>query len=308
MPRLNKSHLKDSLPLIFLIFLMCHSPISAHTGATSEKSSTIETEIIPTNARLGDTISLKIRKIESEKSLPKVYFDKSKLPVFKLSSTDAVNRISYFRTLIPLSANTKIGPHPIEIFYNGKGKKINLIVNDKKYLIEDLTLTKEVAALKATRIEKELVGKALYVLSNEKLWGDKFVFPSNGRHSTSYGIKRRVNGIISPDYFHKGLDFAAKEGSNIIAPENGKVVLAGYESKGFVVNGNCIFLDHGHSVVSGYLHLSKILVKEGDFVKKGQIIGQVGATGIASGPHLHWGIYVFGMTVDPLVWTNMTIE
>ncbi|KAF0200512.1 MAG: lysostaphin, partial [bacterium] len=72
--------------------------------------------------------------------------------------------------------------------------------------------------------------------------------------------------------------------------------------------GNCIFLDHGHGIISAYLHLSSVMVKEGDIVKKGQIIGKVGSTGIASGPHLHWGMYVLGKTVDPLVWVNTAIE
>ena len=75
-----------------------------------------------------------------------------------------------------------------------------------------------------------------------------------------------------------------------------------------MVNGNCIFLDHGHGVISAYLHLSSLLVKEGDFVNKGQVIGKVGSTGIASGPHLHWGMYVLGKTVDPIGWTSMIID
>lgn len=298
-PRLKKSNLKALLSLICLSFLIL--PVLNQARSEIKESGPIEVIITPQQASQGDTVSVKVKKDPLESKAPKVFFNASKMPVFNLKD-------SYYRALIPLSANTKSGNYPIEIYYKGKGKKLDLVVNDTKYLIETLTLTKEVASLMASRIERDLVGKALSIVSTEKLWSGKFNDPSSGRKSTPYGVKRKVNGVVSPDYFHKGLDFAAQEGSNITAPEKGKIVLAGHKENGFVVNGNCVFIDHGHGVISGYLHLSKILVKEGDLVSKGQIIGKVGSTGIASGPHLHWGVYVLGMTVDPLVWTSKLIE
>ena len=293
-PILNKFHLStrsffSPLFLCFLIFLpLCIS------------ASSFETVIKPEVASLGDTVSVKVKKLPDEKNPPKIFFEKTKVPVFIISE-------SWYRTLLPISADYKPGTYPIEIFYKGN-VKIDLNIKDTKYPLQDLTLPKKVAELKASKIEKDLVAKALNTYSSEKLWSGKFIFPSSGPLSTVYGVKRRVNGIISPGYFHKGLDFAAASGSSIKAPEHGRVVLVGLVSQGFVVNGNCIFIDHGHGVISGYLHLSSVLVKEGDFVKKGQLIGKVGDTGIASGPHLHWGVYVLGKTVEPLVWTKTLIE
>ena len=78
----------------------------------------------------------------------------------------------------------------------------------------------------------------------------------------------------------------------------------GLESQGFRVHGNTIGIDHGQGVTSVFLHLSRIYVKEGDFVKAGQVIGAVGTTGASTGPHLHWGLYVQGESVDPTAWNR----
>ena len=303
-PILNKFHFPAYSYLIILILVLltkiCLMPVFGETNE-SRAEDEVNVVITPTNPQVGDTVIVKIARDENTKSVPKVFFETNKQPVFELSK-------EWYRTFIPLSASYKPGHYKVEVFYKGKGKKIDLIVGETKYPMEELTLSKTVAGLMASKIERAEVNRALSVYSPKKLWSGKFINPSSGPKSTTYGVKRRVNGVIDPEYFHKGLDFAASQGSNIISPENSKVLLAGPESKGFVVNGNCIFLDHGHGVVSGYLHLSKLLVKEGDIVKKGQIIGKVGSTGIASGPHLHWGIYVSGKTVDPVKWTNTIVE
>lgn len=299
---LNISNIKIYLPLIFLIFLLSIF-LCISKAISQELRGTAEIVEIKVNkeANVGDTVSIKVKKFEQVKGTPKVFFNKSKIPIFYLSD-------SWYRGLIPLSADFKPGKYQIEVFYHNKVKRTGITVNDTKYPIESLTLPKKVAELKASRIEKLAVGKALSIASDKKLWTSKFILPSNARQSTIYGVKRKINGVLSPSYFHKGLDFASPEGGAINAPENGKVILAGLESKGFIVNGNCIFLDHGHGVITAYLHLKSLLVKEGDFVNKGQIIGKVGSTGIASGPHLHWGMYVLGKTVDPIAWTSMIID
>ena len=293
--RLNKFHL-----CLLFSFLLSTFNNFAHC-AISQSLDFIEFSLSPKTVYVGDTLSVKVTKIKDEKQSPKIFFDKTKYPAFSLSG-------KYYRSLIPLSANFKSGKYVLEIYYKGKVKRADLVVNETTYPLETLTLSKEVAALRASKTERALVGKALSEQSSEKLWSGKFIFPSDAPMSTVYGVKRKTNGVIDPDYFHKGLDFAGSLGSDVVSPENGKVILAGHNSMGFVVNGNCLFIDHGHGVVTGYLHLSSILVKEGDFVKRGQLIGKVGSSGIASGPHLHWGLYVLGKTVDPIKWINTTIE
>ena len=295
--KLNKFHIHRlsfllifSISISYLFYNQCYA-----------ESEEVQVIISPKTIKQGDTISVKISKSNEQSVIPKVFFDKTKVPVFQLSE-------KWYRTLIPVSANNDTKNYELTIFYNGKAKNIKLPISSTKYELQNLTLPKTVSELKASKIEKDLVAKVLNLTTNEKFWSGKFLLPSTARLSTPYGVKRRVNGVINPDYFHKGLDFAAKEGSNIKAPENGKIALVGLTSMGFVVNGNCIFIDHGHGVITGYLHLSSVNVKEGAFINKGQIIGKVGSTGIASGPHLHWGVYVLGMTVEPLNWINSTIE
>ncbi len=303
----NEPSLKKFYFLIFLTIAICLSLQwfnCPEANALDDKGSIqddVSIIIKPERVMIGDTVVVKVARSTDTKESPKIYFDKTKIPVFVLDD-------KWFRGLIPVSASTKAGKYQLEVFYKNKEKKLDLNIAETKYPLENLTLSKEVAALNASKIEKSLVAQALNSESSNKLWSSKFIFPSSGRKSTVYGVKRKINGSLDPDYFHKGLDFAASTGSNVIAPENGKVILAGYQPKGFVVNGNCIFLDHGQGVITAYLHLSEISTKEGDFIKKGQIIGKVGSSGIASGPHLHWGLYVHGMTVDPLVWTSQIIE
>jgi murein DD-endopeptidase MepM/ murein hydrolase activator NlpD len=112
-----------------------------------------------------------------------------------------------------------------------------------------------------------------------------------------FGNRRSYNG--GPyETFHTGLDFCGDVGTEIYAPAAGTVVFAGP----LTVRGNATVIDHGWGVYSGYLHQSKILVKPGDHVEKGQIIGLVGNTGRVTGPHLHWEIFVGGIQVDPMDW------
>ena len=114
-----------------------------------------------------------------------------------------------------------------------------------------------------------------------------------------------LKGIITSKYgprhsgFHHGLDIAAATGTNIAAIKGGKVTQAGWYS---AIYGNTVTIDHGNEEKSFYAHISKILVKEGQLIKKGQIIAKVGETGNATGPHLHLQISIDGNTIDPQIY------
>ena len=142
----------------------------------------------------------------------------------------------------------------------------------------------------------------------EKFWKGSFKRPNQGRMSTQYGVRRYYNGVFANDYYHRGLDYAGASGSAVVAPAAGRVVLVGTVAQGFKVHGNVIGVDHGQGVASIFMHLKQISVKEGDFVQPGQKIGTVGSTGASTGPHLHWGLYVNGKSVDPMPWLNGTAE
>ena len=117
--------------------------------------------------------------------------------------------------------------------------------------------------------------------------------------TSQFGTRRSYNG--GPfDQFHSGTDFAGAPGSPIYAPAPGKVVFTGQ----LYVRGNATIIDHGFGIYTGYWHQSQILVKVGDEVQQGQLIGKIGATGRVTGPHLHWEVFVNGVQVDPIQWAR----
>jgi lysostaphin len=147
--------------------------------------------------------------------------------------------------------------------------------------------------------EEEAVERAKSTLSTERYWHGPFTAPSHARTSTGFGLKRMVNGRLLKDYFHSGLDYAGALGSPILATSSGKVVLVG---RGFKLHGNTVAIDHGQGVISFYIHMKTIKVAEGEEVKAGQQIGTVGQTGRATGPHLHFSIYVNKVAANPSNW------
>lgn len=124
-----------------------------------------------------------------------------------------------------------------------------------------------------------------------------FSYTCNGRKSSPFGVKRSYNGSPVSSY-HKGIDIAVPRGTPVKSRAPGKVVLTGYDSNRFHVHGNTIITDHGQGLTSIYMHLHSISVNEGDIVNKGETIGTVGSTGISTGPHFHWGTYLYGTSVD----------
>ncbi len=120
-----------------------------------------------------------------------------------------------------------------------------------------------------------------------------FARPSQGRLSSRFGLRRFFNGVARLP--HSGLDFAAPAGTPVLAPAAGKVVDAG----DYFFNGNTVFLDHGQGLISAYMHLSRIDVAVGQRVERGQRLGAVGASGRATGPHLHWSVILNATPVDP---------
>ena len=123
-----------------------------------------------------------------------------------------------------------------------------------------------------------------------------FIWPVRGRISGRFGNQRVYNG--TPKSPHSGMDIAAPNGTPVQAPAAGVVTFAAPD---LYLTGGTLLLDHGFGVSSNFLHLSRIDVKVGDVVKQGEVIGAVGATGRATGPHLHWGMNWFDVRIDPLL-------
>ena len=124
--------------------------------------------------------------------------------------------------------------------------------------------------------------------------------PSLIANLASYGLQRYINNRLA--YRHRGVDIAAAEGTPVLAAAGGVVSLA---DDSFLLHGQTVVIDHGHGISSLYIHLSGITVEAGERVRQGQVIGQVGATGVATGPHLHFAVYAYHVAVDPLFWAEL---
>lgn len=168
----------------------------------------------------------------------------------------------------------------------------------EKFRIEHLTLPKDKVdldekSLVRWKTEQEQVKTALASDSPEKLWRPGFVEPVSGKRTGIFGSVRVMNG--QPRNPHNGEDIGAPLGTDVAATNDGIVRL----TVDHIFSGKGVFLDHGLGFYSMYFHLSEVSVKEGDLVRAGQIVGKVGATGRATGPHLHWGVKLNGARVNP---------
>ncbi|HEX5646709.1 MAG TPA: M23 family metallopeptidase [Nitrospira sp.] len=168
----------------------------------------------------------------------------------------------------------------------------------EKFRVEHLKLPKDKVdldeqGLARWKAEQEQVKVALATDSQSKLWQTGFVEPVSGKRTGIFGSVRIMNGQARNP--HNGEDIGAPTGTDVAATNDGVVRL----TVDHIFSGKGIFLDHGLGFYSMYFHLSEVLVKEGEAVKAGQIIGKVGATGRATGPHLHWGVKLNGARVNP---------
>jgi murein DD-endopeptidase MepM/ murein hydrolase activator NlpD len=141
-----------------------------------------------------------------------------------------------------------------------------------------------------------LINNAKASTSDEQLWEDKFIIPTDGIITLEYGNKLYINGAYSGSHF--GVDYANEEGTEIYSANNGVVKLSDMTDS----YGNTIVIDHGHNIFTMYLHLSELKVEEGQEVKKGDLIGLMGETGIATGPHLHYTLFIGDTIVDSAEW------
>jgi murein DD-endopeptidase MepM/ murein hydrolase activator NlpD len=127
-------------------------------------------------------------------------------------------------------------------------------------------------------------------------WAQRFIWPARGRLSGLFGSQRIYQGGVAAAY-HSGTDVAAGGGAPVVAPADGVVTLA--PPPAFSLEGNLVIVDHGMGLSSAFLHLARVSVREGQAVRQGQPIGTVGATGRATGPHLHWSLVWNGARIDP---------
>jgi murein DD-endopeptidase MepM/ murein hydrolase activator NlpD len=204
--------------------------------------------------------------------------------------------------LVGLALDTKPGMHNLQVKAAGDTTQLSYStafeVKPKAYPVQHLQISPRFLAplksdLERIENEKPIIVKATSHWSDTPPASLMLDSPSNGRLSSNFGLRRVLNGQERAP--HAGLDVAVPTGTPVRAAAPGRVINTG----GYFYAGNTVFVDHGQGFITIYLHLSRIDVKEGDVVERGANLGAVGATGLVTGPHLHWGVLLNGVYVDP---------
>ncbi len=175
----------------------------------------------------------------------------------------------------------------------------SLGIAPREWRIEALPIPKGTAPtpefLAARSAELAQINAARRIAVDGDGWQQRLLWPVTGRISGLFGAQRIYNG--EKGTFHSGVDIARPEGTPVVAPADGVVILAATHP--FTLEGNLLMIGHGMGLDSAFLHLSRIDVRPGEHVTRGQPIGAVGMTGRATGPHLHWGLRWRGEKLDP---------
>jgi murein DD-endopeptidase MepM/ murein hydrolase activator NlpD len=259
------------------------------TGATA-----VELSWTPERPRPGDAVRLFVRGAG---------------PSAEVQGIVAGRPVRFFPTadghagLVGIDVDDAPGRHPWQLTVRTGGTTQSvegeLTVGLREFRVQHLTLPPAMVELDPPTERRALAEaerlKALYLaVTPERLWRGVFARPVAGAETgTGFGARRVING--KPRAPHTGLDYAAPTGSPVHAANAARVALVG----DFFFPGRLIVLDHGLGLYSLYFHLDRIAVDEGVTVSRGQMIGTVGATGRATGPHLHFGISVGGARIDP---------
>lgn len=217
-----------------------------------------------------------------------------KVPLFYQNTGD-------YLALVPISVTQKPGKYQLSLV-DGTGHTEHaesVQVQDARFPRQNISVGKSTKSLEPLPGEMEAIGALKMNVSDMRYWSEPFASPTPDCMNSLFGVLRYHNGKPTGDY-HKGVDLRSPSGRPIKAITGGKVKIA----KMYRLHGGTVGLDHGQGMGSIYIHMSKIAVKEGEMVKPGEVIGYVGATGFATGPHLHWGMYVNGLPVNPSQWVK----
>jgi murein DD-endopeptidase MepM/ murein hydrolase activator NlpD len=183
---------------------------------------------------------------------------------------------------------------------DGRATRHTLTVAQRRYDIQRIEglpprlVTPDAETLRRIEDERAQIRAARAIETPELLLGLAFAWPATGPISGVFGSQRILNG--EPRAPHLGLDIAAPEGAPVRAAAAGRVALA---HEDMVLTGKTLLLDHGHGLTTSYIHLSEILVRAGETVAQGEPIGRVGKTGRTTAAHLHWGVNLFDVALDP---------
>lgn len=248
---------------------------------------------IPESVKKGDLNLIKVPDSDKSKNSFSAEDTQIKLDLFYIDTG-----CSYYGLLVPLGYDKE----SINIVYSSKSEEYEYT---KKFTIK--IDQSEIEEIQNIRIDEKKYKRRLEAeknheventirnlnLKNEKMYWDEFITPTKGYLTTDFGEPRKINNLDG--YFHTGLDIANIMNTDVIAANRGSVVKVLKSD----ITGNTIYIDHGLGLVTGYYHLNKVMVKEGDMVKRGDLIGKMGTTGFSTGSHLHFSTIFDGEYINP---------
>jgi|SRR5580704_8079671 murein DD-endopeptidase MepM/ murein hydrolase activator NlpD len=204
--------------------------------------------------------------------------------------------------LMPIAVADTPGTYSIE-FLADDGTSVasaKLTIRPTKFPTQNVVLAPQIEALHSTPEDIQTLTEFRNTVSDVKYWEDPLTAPVPGCILSPFGVKRLHNGKPTGE-IHAGIDQRSPAGRPVHAVAAGTVKIA----LPFAVLGGTVAIDHGQGLETMYLHMSKLSVEPGAHVKKGEVIGYVGATGRANGPHLHWVVDVNGVPVNPQQWVAL---
>jgi murein DD-endopeptidase MepM/ murein hydrolase activator NlpD len=284
--------LKYLLLSTFFLFVF-----SAFSCFESTSVNAFHAEVFPLEINQGDAFIIKVTDVPASSPPPVADFSEKQLYFSRCGN-------ACFIALGAIEMKTKPGTYTINIFVGKQKKTLSFTVNPTDFPTLNLTLPDEKVFLspenlkRAKKEDKKL--QSLFQMASEKLWDRRFILPLANDFSTVFGTKRIMNKKrIS---IHRGLDIRGKMGETVRASNHGRVVLA----EELFFGGNTVIIDHGQGIYTIYMHLSEFKVQPETIISKGDTIGLVGASGRATGPHLHFGVKVLNVNTNPVSIIELT--
>ena len=292
--------MRTSHAFVYLVLLLAASP----------DAKLIATSAIPASVEQGKTLTVRAVFDTPPDSVKGKFLGKS-VTLFPLDSLT-------YRALAGVTLKSTPGDHEFVVYPFGLSKgtkdshrtdmpsRLTVTILKADFKRDTINLSKPLASRLTSQNlaeEAKILGPRFRTVSLRKMWRTRFLTPVQGTMTSPFGGQRVYkNGKMS--WPHKGVDIAAPEGDSVLACADGVVILC----EDMFIHGNTIMIDHGHGIVSVYCHLKSTVVKETERVTRGSLIGTVGQTGTATGPHLHWGLSVGNVRVDPVEWVERNID
>jgi murein DD-endopeptidase MepM/ murein hydrolase activator NlpD len=295
--------MKDTVSTVLKVCLLLLCVMSLVIPAWSQVVSTLESEtpdVLPevtllprAQIKQGGILHVQVKPVQKPTTDLVANFDGHPVKLFEQPS-------GVYEGLVGISVFVKPGTHNLHIMTTtGTDLAVKpFYVIDGKFPRQNIRISSSKEELQPLPGEMEAVQALKSNVTPVRYWEKPLMSPTPDCENSPFGVKRYHNGVFTDDY-HRGVDLRAPHGRPIQAISDGVVKISAPK---FRLHGGTVGLDHGQGLNSIYIHMSRVAVKPGQQVKKGDIIGYVGSTGFASGPHLHWGLFANGIPVNPDLW------